>query len=320
MSGCGHCTFSLTLRGSNTKPQGGPDGPLTDVAPPTSKHADSLSPSSGRNTKTPSTKSQEMGTEQASSRQSKKEAQQSDGAVVDSSSPASGAPQRQDMLEESKRSPEHDDCGSSEHSSISKSLTSNLSQSSTLSSPNSELETGGRSRVGVALGVESPAGMFVEMDGCRAKRALLQDEVKGAGFLTTVDSCAEQVNVAQARVDKQVLETCQSEGSGVPIPPMAVRNMARGTSPPISSPPGLSKARAQPLPLSTQSEMICKQMDIDVKPLPLHPEGGVVSQAELMSRDGGQSSNSTQHHRNRQRVVAEPVVTKAALTNDGEII
>lgn len=107
------------------------------------------------------------------------------------------------------------------------------------------------------------------------------------------------------------------EGVAIPVvassctlPPVATSQggTAEGNSPPMSSPPGLSKARTQPLSLSTQSESVCRRLDLSDKPsplltghcIPLHQQtlgrGGAVGGVRQPAVEGERSGLVTSTH------------------------
>lgn len=178
-------------------------------------------------------------------------------------------------------------------SSITQSLTPNLSPHSTLSTSSSsgslrqEVEEGAEPHTRRAA--DGGSGVEGVAPGGRGN-VLLEHVQAGRRDVGVYSEPKEQV--LERREELQILTQSDSRppregvvGVAIPEPPptrslpppvavLEVGGVVGGVegagsgSPPISSPPGLSKNRTQPLSLSMQSERVCRQLDLTADPSP----------------------------------------------------
>lgn len=211
----------------------------------------------------------------------------------------------------------------SQGSSITKSMTPNMSPRSTLSTSSSSgslrQDTDDAAGVGVSvveveLNVEKAdendgeGGRGVEVPGGSRGVVLEEEDSESVGYSigsqlssgedSQTNAVTEQFEgVRLSRSEGQGVDSQKQahafhsksdarntrEGVAIPVAPSTsalppvVMSSVEGSSPPISSPPGLSKTRIQPLPLSAQSERICRQLDLASKPLPLQSEHSTIN-------------------------------------------
>ena len=191
-------------------------------------------------------------------------------------------------------------------SSLTKSFTPNLSPKSTLSTSSSSgsLKQEGEDTSDVVVGVSSGAELprrversgEGDVDSMRScDRVVISEDHERTAKVSGIEDM--QVNSVTSQSGGTSLNRKLEAGSHTSnskaikgpreaaafssvtpisnLPPVTVlkdKGGVMGTSPPISSPPGLSKTkqgRDQPLPLSTQSALVCRQLDLSVsKPSP----------------------------------------------------
>ena len=245
-------------------------------------------------------------------------------------------------------------------SSLTKSLTPNLSPRSTLSASSSSgslrQEADGSTATptpastgGVVSGAEPkiPAEEAeegkgemeegVRVNGVRQESGLSIESESSSG-----DGSYEQLEAVHlSRSDGHVPQLQQAVASrsrvdpaGLQMPPIVAAS-GENANPSISSPPGLSKSRSQPLPLSKQSEMVCRQLDLGpgsggsgngTKPSPLlagsdvvvgGPSGRMLTQRLLSRGGGGVEGGEPQGNFGSVEQKATNMVPSSSLNNDG---
>lgn len=265
------------------------------------------------------------------SRRTQKELQRNnfgdDGLKAHPPRPGSISPNTQKSLDAMKRVPSLGmslgkmDIRSNHSRGSTKSATPNLSPtSSSLTASCSSGSLGQEvEEVGVAT-EEVAVSPVVEDEGNEGggNRVLSQDS-RGSGGMTEVPVVSDsQVTVEQEGQQKlfptdtnghvlnpQQVPASYSKPAGVDsyvatpttscVPIDVGSSVTEGSSPPMSSPPGLSKSRTQPLPLSAQSELVCRQLDLGSHPPPLLMANhnlvaaGFVPPPQLVSRDSLQN-------------------------------
>ena len=167
-------------------------------------------------------------------------------------------------------------------SSMTQSLTPNLSPRSTISDSSSsagslrqevddvigsvrarktlELEIGGSEGVSSVSSEGERVECEFGAEVVKEDESISSESVKQEGTID-VQQQQQQTRLAHFKSDTRP----SKEGTGVSSLP-AVEG-GGGSSPPISSPPGLSKTRAQPLSLSRQSELVCRQLELSGPPV-----------------------------------------------------
>lgn len=144
--------------------------------------------------------------------------------------------------------------------------------------------------MGVAMGVEPPVGGKLDQEsggGESSKMASGEQRVRemdlAAGCEMTNTELQNAASLEQCSEVLSPVEAGVESGEGgcvatpVSLPPVTIQKISEQTSPPISSPPGLSKSKqppsssssssssllsVQPLSLSKQSARVCRQLDL----------------------------------------------------------
>ena len=225
-------------------------------------------------------------------------------------------------------------------SSITKSLTPNLSPRSTLSASSSsgslrqEAEYGTTATNGPtgggAMGAEpKPAAEEVEERRREMGEGVAASRGSGESGLSVESELSSGTEGSNAVLEQlEEIHLSRFDGHVPPelkqsVIPQALAVTEGNVDPSISSPPGLSKSRSQPLPLSKQSERVCRKLDLSsgAKPSPLLASsdsaevGPQMTGSRLLSR--GQSAGESQGSIGSVEQRGTGMVPTTSLSNDG---